>query len=70
MAASVLLMFVPGTVALLAAVLFLSALAEERFLSSRSLIVGVVRTKGNTPEYAEAFVAKEFDRLLRVQQGR
>ncbi|HEX2064277.1 MAG TPA: hypothetical protein VHE80_07630 [Acidimicrobiales bacterium] len=62
--------FVPGTVALLAAVLFMSALAEDRFLSPRSLIVGAVRSRRNSPEHAEALVVREYERLIRTAQGR
>ena len=67
-AATWLLVFIPGTVALLAAILFLSALAEQRFLSPRSVILGAVRARRSTPEHAEALVAREFDRLLRRQE--
>lgn len=64
-----LLLFVPGTVALLATVLFVSALAEERFLSPGSVILGTVRARNNTPEYVEAFVARQSERLLRGQRA-
>ena len=70
MAGAWVLVFVPGTVALLGAVLFLSALAEERFLSPRSLIVGAARSTRNSPEYAEALVVREYERLARTVQGR
>ena len=63
-----LLLAVPGTTVLLAVVLALSAAAERRFLSARSLIVGVVRARRNTPEFTEAFVARQFERILREQQ--
>ncbi len=62
-------LFVPGTLALLAAILFLSALAEE-FLSPRSLIVGAVRSRRNSPEQAEALVVREYERLISTAQGR
>ncbi len=68
MAAAWLLVFIPGTIALLAAILFLSALAEQRFLSSRSIVLGAVRARRNTPEHAEAVVAREFERLLGREQ--
>ncbi|HUP70572.1 MAG TPA: hypothetical protein VM142_12280 [Acidimicrobiales bacterium] len=61
---------IPGTVMLLAAILALSALVEQHFLSPRSMILGVVRARRNTPEYAEQFVARQFDRLLLEQPGR
>jgi hypothetical protein len=59
------LLFIPGTLALLMALLFLSALVEERVLSPRALILRVARTNAATPEHAETFVAREFERLLR-----
>lgn len=62
-----LLSAIPGTVLLLSAVLFLSAYAERRILSPRSLILSVVRARRNSPEYAEAFVARQFERLLAEQ---
>jgi hypothetical protein len=64
-----LLLFVPGTIALLATVLFLSALAEQRFLSPRSMILGAVRARRSTPEFAEAFVARQSERLLRPRRA-
>jgi hypothetical protein len=59
---------VPATLALMALLLFLSGLAEQRFLSPRALILGAMRTRRNTPEYTEEFVAKQFERLLRESQ--
>lgn len=62
------LLTIPGTLLLLTAVLFLSAKAEDRFLSPRALILGVARSRRNSPEYAEVFVARQFERLLRDYQ--
>ena len=62
------LLLIPGTLALLLALLLLSAVVEERALSPQSLILQVARTKSSSPEYAEAFVAREFDKLLRQAQ--
>ena len=59
------LLAVPGTCVLLGLILFLSAVAEARFLSPRSLIRSVVRARRNTPEFAEAFVARQFELLLK-----
>ena len=64
------LLAVPGTSGLLSLVLFMSAVAEDHFLSPRSLIRGAVRARNNTPEYAEAFVARQFERLLREESAR
>lgn len=70
MTSSWLLIAVPGTCVLLASILYLSAMAEQRFMSARSLILGVVRARGNTPEFAEKFVARQFERLLREEAAR
>ena len=59
------LLAVPGTSVLLAAVLYLSATVEHHMLSPRTLIRGVVRARRSSPEFAEAFVARQFERLLR-----
>ena len=61
---------IPGTLLLLAGLLALSALVEQHFLSPRSLILGVVRARRGTPEYAESFVARQLDLLLLEQTGR
>lgn len=53
---------------MLAAVLELSAVAECRLLSPRKLILGAVRARRNTPDFTEAFVAGQFERLLREQR--
>jgi hypothetical protein len=62
------LLLVPGSLALLLGVLLLSALVEERVLSPKSIILRVARTRSSSPEYAEALVSREFDRLLRQIQ--
>jgi UPF0716 family protein affecting phage T7 exclusion len=62
------LLLIPGTFGLLLGLLLLSAWVEERVLSPQSMILQVTRTRASTPEYAEAFVAREFDRLLRQAQ--
>ena len=64
-----LLLGIPGTPLLLGALLVLSAKAEQRFLSPRSLILGVTRARWNSPEYAEMLVARECERLLRQTTG-
>lgn len=61
---------IPGTVALMAALLALSGFVEQHFLSPRSLILGAVRARHNTPEYAEAFVARQLEILLLQEPGR
>jgi hypothetical protein len=61
------LLFIPGTLALLAAILVLSDLAETRVVSPRALILRAVTTRSATPERAEALVMAEAERLLRSQ---
>ena len=62
------LLLIPGTFVLLLGLLLLSALVEERVLSPKSMILQVAKTRATSPEYAEAFVAREFDRMLRQAQ--
>jgi hypothetical protein len=62
------LLLIPGTFVLLMGLLLLSAWVEERALSPQSLILQVAKARSSSPEYAEAFVAREFDRLLRNAQ--
>jgi len=54
---------VPLTVALLSAILVLSAIAERRLLSPRALVLSVVGTSKSAPEFAEAFVAQQLKAL-------
>ena len=63
------LLFVPATLVILMGLLFLTALVEERVLSPRALILRVARTRYATPDHAEAFVARQFERLLRQSQS-
>lgn len=63
------LLAVPGTCVLLAGVLFLSAWMEQQMLSPRMLIRGAARARRGTPEFAEAYVARQFERLLREASG-
>lgn len=51
-----------------AGVLWLSAWVELNVLSPRSLIMSAARAKHTTPEYSEAMVAREFERLIRETQ--
>ncbi|HET9443596.1 MAG TPA: hypothetical protein VFO65_09745 [Acidimicrobiales bacterium] len=50
------------------ALLALSAAVEERVLSPRSMIAASVRSRRNGPDFTEAFVAREFERLLKETQ--
>jgi hypothetical protein len=56
---------IPGTPLLLAALLYLSGKVEERLLSPQSLVLSATRARRTSPEYAEAFVASQLDRLVR-----
>ncbi|MDQ1437367.1 MAG: hypothetical protein QOK43_996 [Acidimicrobiaceae bacterium] len=60
-----LVLSIPSVVLLLAGVLFLSALVEQRFLSPRAVVLSTVRARRSTPEYTEAMVAKQFEEMLR-----
>jgi len=60
------LVAVPATAGLLIGLLALSAVVENRVLCPRALIVGAARARSTTPEFTEAFVAHEFERLLRT----
>ena len=59
------LLSIPVTVMLLAGVLFLSGLVEQRFLSPRAVVLSTVRARRSTPEYTEALVARQFEELLK-----
>lgn len=62
------LLAIPASLALTVALLALSALVEQRVLSPRSMIVSAARARRTGPEYTEAIVAREFERLLRNSQ--
>lgn len=65
-----LLIGVPGALVFVSALLALSSLLEQRVLSPRSMIVSAARARRAQPEFAEAFVAREVERLLREVQRR
>lgn len=58
------LLAIPTTLMLLFGVLLLSAFVEERVLSPRAVVLSVARARGSSPEYAEALVARECERVL------
>lgn len=70
MPAWILILCIPVALLIPCALLALSALAEEQILSPRSLIVSAVRSRRSGPEFTEAFVAREFERLLKDTQRR
>lgn len=61
---------VPAVPLFLMGVLALSQAVEERVLSPRAMILSAARARRTRPDYAEAFVAMQFDRLLREAQAR
>jgi hypothetical protein len=70
MPAWALLLTIPAALAILSGLLAVSAFVEQRVLSPRSLILSAVRSRRSAPEFAEAFVAREFERLLKTTQRR
>ena len=61
---SLALLMIPGTLFLLALLLFLSQWAETRVVSSRALILKVVNGRRTSPEVTERLVAEEVERIL------
>ena len=68
MATWVLLLSIPLALLLPCGLLALSAAAERRILSPRSMIISAVRSRRSAPEFTEAFVARQFERLLKNVQ--
>ena len=65
-----LVLAVPGVFIVLCGLLALTVIVERRILHPRSMILSTARARKVSPEYAEAFVARETERLLRdVQRG-
>jgi hypothetical protein len=65
-----LLLTLPAALLIPVGLLMLSVEAEQRILSPRSIILSTARARRNTPELAEALVAREFERLLKDTQRR
>ena len=65
-----LILGVPGALLFISAVLALSSFLEESILSPRAMIVSAARARRSQPEFAERFVAREVERLLRDAQRR
>lgn len=65
-----LLLTLPAALSMPCALLMLSAAAETRILSPRSLIMSTARARRSTPESTEVLVAREFERLLKNTQRR
>lgn len=63
-----LVLAVPAAFAVLCGLLALTVLVEKRILHPRSMILSTARARRVSPEYAEAFVARETERLLRDVQ--
>ncbi len=66
----ILVLCIPLALLIPCVLLALSALAEEQILSPQSLIMSAVRSRRSGPEFTEAFVAREFERLLKTAQRR
>ncbi len=66
----ILVLCIPLALLIPCVLLALSALAEEQILSPQSLIMSAVRSRRSGPEFTEAFVAREFERLLKTTQRR
>ncbi len=64
-----LLLAVPASLLLIMGILLLSAWIEQRVLSPRSMIISAVRARRTPPEFAEAFVARQLERLLSNDQS-
>ncbi|HEX4978512.1 MAG TPA: hypothetical protein VFV35_00460 [Acidimicrobiales bacterium] len=65
-----LLLAVPMALVLISGLLALSAALERQVLSPRAMILSAARSRRAQPEFAEAFVAREVERLLRDVQRR
>jgi hypothetical protein len=65
-----LLLTVPAALLIPSGLLMLSASAERRILSPRSLILSTAKARRSTPEVTEVLVAREFERLLKDTQRR
>ena len=63
-----LLLAVPVVFLVLCGLLALTVIVEQRILHPRSMILSTARARRVSPEYAEAFVARETERLLRDVQ--
>jgi len=61
---SLALLMIPGTLFVLALLLFLSQWAETRVVSSQALILKVVNGRRTSPEVTERLVAEEVERIL------
>lgn len=57
-----------GALGIPVGLLWLSAWVEVNVLSPRSLIMSAARARHTTPEYSEALVTREFERLIRETQ--
>ena len=65
-----LILAIPAVFLVLCGLLGLTVLVEQRILHPRSMILSTARARRVSPEYAEAFVARETERLLRDVQRR
>jgi hypothetical protein len=59
---------VPAALAVIGGLLWLTVAFERRVLCPRSMILSTARARHVSPDYAEAFVAREVERLLESEQ--
>ena len=67
---ALLLLAVPVALLLVPGLLGLSWALERRIFSPQSMIVTAARSRRSAPEFAEAFVAGQVERLLKEAQRR
>lgn len=65
-----LLLAVPLSLMVLCGLLALTVVVEQRVLCPKSMILSTAKARSVSPEYAEAFIARETERLLRDVQKR
>jgi hypothetical protein len=68
--AILLLLGIPAAFVLIGGLLALSWALECSVLSPKSMILTAARSVRSDPDYAEQFVAREFERLLQNTPGR
>lgn len=64
-----LVLTIPTALLIPCCLLALSAFVEQRALSPQSLILSAARARHSAPEFTEALVAREFERLLKNAQS-
>lgn len=65
---ALILLTIPLALLIVAGLLALSTALERAVLSPRAMILSAARARRAPPEFAEAFVARQVERLLRDAQ--